>query len=85
MQINRGMFQQNGNCGYVLKPKVLLDRSNDEFVFCPIDSTQIKHVFTIEVCPTLYLQQYINIIFFTYYALHNTCTITWYRLLVLDI
>ena len=28
MDLNRGVFKQNGNCGYVLKPKCILPKTN---------------------------------------------------------
>lgn len=33
MDIVRGFFSINGNCGYVLKPKILLDGIGNKFFF----------------------------------------------------
>ncbi len=32
MHINAGMFLNNGNCGYVLKPAALLDSKYDKLI-----------------------------------------------------
>lgn len=53
MQINRGLFRQNGNIGYVLKPQYLLFEPlpQEEFLYDPTDVTHVKSksILTIEV------------------------------------
>lgn len=46
MDLNEALFADNGGCGYVLKPNILLDSSLD---FNPFDTTTMTNKKTIEI------------------------------------
>jgi phosphatidylinositol phospholipase C gamma-1 len=57
MQVNNGLFRQNGACGYLLKPKFLTDGSG----FNPFDPTTFGSIMrkqiTIEICCAKHLHK----------------------------
>ena len=74
MQINQGKFLQNGNCGYVLKPKfVLRDDFNPYYTSAPVEEEPV--LLTLKVSLIMIFKKTFRLIFnYAYYRLSVVVT-----------
>jgi len=54
--VMQGMFRANGGCGYVKKPRLLLDVGPNDEVFDPNSVLQVKK--TLKVCDKSFTVEY---------------------------